>query len=219
MDTNGWVLSVWNFIYPGVVAFVIAIVGYILAVIAEAITRKVFKGLYYEEWFAAHGVDRAILGIHITDVISTLIKWWVFLGFFAQAITFLGMPLVTQMAVSLYNIYVSIALGIVYLSIGLIVATYVGIKMREAEMYGGELAIKAVQAIIIYFALVTALPYFGIKDTHILTKAIEIALWAVAIAFGVGLGIAIGLGGQDIVRDVLKKRKSHIEEILVGKKK
>ena len=212
-----WINAIWDFIYPGVVAFVIAVVGYILAIIAEGITRKIFKGLYYEEWFAAHGVDRAFLGIHITDVIATLVKWWVFIGFFAQAITFLGMPLVTEMAVALYNIYVSIALGIIYLAIGLTVATYVGIKMRENDAYGGELTIKAVQAVIIYFALVTALPHFGIKDTYILTKAIEIALWAAAIAFGIGLGIAIGLGGQDVVRDILKKRKKHIEEIIVGK--
>ncbi len=218
MAVAEWTTMVWDAIYPGVVAFVIAIVGYILAFIAEGITRKLFKSLYYEEWFAAHGVDRAFLGIHITDLIATLVKWWVFLGFFAQAITFLGMPLVTNMAVALYNIYVSIALGIIYLGVGFIVATYVGIKMRENKTYGGEITIKAVQAIIIYFALVTALPHFGIKDTYILTKAIEIALWAGAIAFGVGLGIAIGLGGQDVVRDVLKKRKQYIEEIIFGRK-
>jgi len=213
-----WIDAVWEFIYPGVVAFIIAVVGYILAIIAEGITRKVFKGLYYEEWFAAHGVDRAFFGMHITDVIATLVKWWVFLGFFAQAITFLGMPMVTEMAVTLYNIYISVALGIIYLGIGLIVATYVGIKLRENNTYGGELTVKAVQAVIVYFALVTALPHFGVKDTYILTKAIEIALWAVAIAFGIGLGIAIGLGGQDVVRDLLKKHKKHIEEMIVGKK-
>ncbi len=218
MDANGWIVATWNFIYPGVVAFVVAVVGYLLAVITEAIVRKAFKGLYYEEWFAAHGVDRAFLGINITDLIAVLTKWWVFLGFFAQAVTYLGMPLVTNMAVALYNIYVSIALGIIYLGIGLIVATYVGIKMRENNIYGGELTVKAVQAVIVYFALVAALPRFGIQDTYLLTKAIEISLWAAAIAFGLGLGIAIGLGGQDVVRDVLKKHKKTIEEMIVGKK-
>jgi len=218
MAVAEWITVVWDAIYPGVVAFVIAIVGYILAFIAEGIMRKIFKSLYYEEWFAAHGVDRAFLGIHVTDLVATLVKWWVFLGFFAQAITYLGLPLVANMAMALYNIYVSIALGIVYMGIGSIVATYVGIKMRENHAYGGEITIKAVQAIIMYFALVTALPHFGVKDTYILTKAIEIALWAAAIAVGAGLGIAIGLGGQDVVRDILKKRKQYIEEMIIGKK-
>lgn len=218
-ELNGWIMAAWDTIYPGIVAFIIAAVGYILAVIAESVTRKLFKGLYYEEWFEAHGVDRAFLGIHVTDLIATLVKWWVFLGFFAQAVGYLGMPIVTEMAVALYGLYVSIALGIIYIAIGMFIAKYVGIKMRENGTYGGEPVVKAVQAVIIYFALITALPHFGIRDTYILTKAIEIALWAVAAAFGIGMGIAIGLGGQDVVKDILKKKKKAIEEVLVGPEK
>lgn len=216
---NTWVAVAWSVLYPGLMAFTVAVVGYLLATVAERLTRKVFKGLYYEEWFEAQGVDRAFLGIHVTDLIATIVKWWVFIGFFAQAVGYLGMPLVTEMAVTVYNTYVSVALGVIYAAVGAIVAEYVGIKMREKGTYGGEPVIRAVQAVIIYFALVTALPYFGIRDTYILTKAIEIALWAVAIAFGVGMGIAIGLGGQDVVKEILKKKKKRIEEIIVGPEK
>ena len=215
---NAWTLAAWKVIYPGIVAFVVAVVGYVFAAVAEGLTRKVFKGLYYEEWFEAQGVDRAFLGIHVTDIVSTMVKWWVFIGFFAQAIGYLGMPMVTGMAVAVYNLYVSVALGVMYVAVGAFIAKYVGIKMRESGIYGGEPVIRAVQAVIIYFALVTALPYFGIRDTYIITKAIEIALWAFAIAFGVGMGIAVGLGGQDVVKDILKKKKKKIEEILVGPK-
>lgn len=213
---NAWTLAAWKVIYPGIVAFVVAVVGYVFAAVAEGLTRKVFKGLYYEEWFEAHGVDRAFLGIHVTDLIATIVKWWVFIGFFTQAVGYLGMPLVTEMALTLYSTYVSVALGIIYVAIGMFIAKYVGIKMRESGTYGGEPVIRAVQAVIIYFALVTALPHFGIRDTYILTKAVEIALWAVAAAFGIGMGIAIGLGGQDVVREILKKKKKKIEEIIVG---
>ena len=218
IGVNAWATTAWGAIFPGIMAFVVVVVGYALAVVAEQLTRKIFKGLYYEEWFEAQGVDRAFLGIHVTDIVSTMVKWWVFIGFFAQAIGYLGMPMVTGMAVAIYNIYVSVALGIMYAAVGAFIAKYVGIKMRESGTYGGEPVIRAVQAVIIYFALVTALPYFGIRDTYIITKAIEIALWAVAIAFGVGMGIAVGLGGQDVVKDILKKKKKKIEEILVGPK-
>ncbi|HIP74332.1 MAG TPA: hypothetical protein EYH14_01640 [Euryarchaeota archaeon] len=213
---NTWAATAWGILYPGIMAFTVAVVGYLLAAVAERLTRKVFKGLYYEEWFEAQGVDRAFLGIHVTDLIATIVKWWVFIGFFAQAIGYLGMPVVTEMALTVYGLYVNVALGIIYLAVGMFIAKYVGIKMRESGTYGGEPVIRAVQAVIIYFALITALPHFGIRDTYILTKAIEIALWAVAIAFGVGMGIAIGLGGQDVVKDVLKKKKKKIEEIIFG---
>jgi len=213
-----WVITAWGAVYPGIVAFAVVVAGYVLATVAEQLTRKIFKGLYYEEWFEARGVDRAFLGIHVTDIISTMVKWWVFIGFFAQAIGYLEMSIVTGMAVAVYNLYVSVALGIMYAAVGAFIAKYVGIKMRENGTYGGEPVVRAVQAVIIYFALVTALPYFGIRDTYIITKAIEITLWAVAIAFGVGMGIAVGLGGQDAVKEILKKKKKKIEEIIIGPK-
>ncbi len=201
-------------------AAVIAALGYIIGWIAEIITKKILRGLYYEEWFEAHGVSRALLGIPTTDIIAGIVKWWVFLGFFAQAIgLFTSMPMIVSMAVTIYQIYVNIALGIIYLLIGALVAKYVGVKMRESGTYGGEVVIKATQAIIIYFALVTALPYFGVHQVQIITDALKIALWAGAIAFGLGMGIAIGLGSQDIVKEILRKHKSTIEEVFFGNKK
>ncbi len=214
------IFSLADWTNVGIAAFwaaVIAALGYIIGWIAELITRKILKSLYYEEWFEAHGVSRALLGISTTDIIAEIVKWWVFLGFFAQAIgIFTSMPIIVNMAVTLYQIYISIALGIIYLLIGALIAKYVGIKMREDGTYGGEITIKAVQGIIMYFAVITALPYFGVHQVQIITDALRIALWAGAIAFGLGLGLAIGLGGQDIVKDALRKHKSKIEEIFFG---
>jgi len=200
------IFSLTDWTNVGIAAFwaaVIAALGYVIGWIAELITRKILKSLYYEEWFEAHGVSRALLGISTTDIIAGIVKWWVFLGFFAQAIgIFTSMPIIVEMAVTLYQIYISIALGIIYLLI-----------------YGGEITIKAVQGIIMYFAVITALPYFGVHQVQIITDALRIALWAGAIAFGVGLGLAIGLGGQDIVKEALHKHKGKIEEIFFGSKK
>ncbi|GEM_PF-1878652 len=211
--------AIWiGFVYPAIMAAILAVVGYIVGWIAEIITKKILKGLYYEEWFKAHGIDHALLGINTTDLIAKIVKWWVFLGFFAQAVAFFQLPVVVQMAATLYAAYVSIALGIIYLAIGAIIAQYVGIKMRESNFYGGELGVKAVQAIIMYFAIVTAFPYFGIKDTYIITKAVEIFLWAAAATVAIGLGIAIGLGAQDVVRDIVSKHKKDIEGFFFEKK-
>jgi hypothetical protein len=219
MDWSVIWAGTWNsVIIPGVSAFVLAVVGYIVAWIAELITRRLFKDLYYEEWFEAHGVNRAFLGITITDLVATIVKWWVFLGFFSQAVALFNLDFLMGMATTLYNIYISIALGIIYLAIWAIIAQYVGVKMRESAYYGGEIAVKAVQAVIMYFAVITALPYFGIRDTYIITRALEIALWAAGAGFALGIGLAFGLGAQDTVKDILKKKKERIEEIFFGKK-
>jgi len=214
------IFSLADWTNVGIAAFwaaVIAALGYIIGWIAELITKKILKSLYYEEWFEAHGVSRALLGIPTTDIIAGIVKWWVFLGFFAQAIgLFTSMPIIVNMAVTIYQVYVSIALGIIYLLIGALIAKYIGIKMREDGMYGGEITVKAVQAIIMYFAVITALPYFGVHQVQIITDALKIALWAGAIAFGLGLGIALGLGGQDTVKEILHKHRGQIEEIFFG---
>jgi hypothetical protein len=217
---NIFSLADWTAV--GVTAFwaaVIAALGYIIGWIAELITKKILRSLYYEEWFKAHGVDEALLGIPTTDLIAGIVKWWVFLGFFAQAIgLFTSMQMIVSMAVTLYNIYVSLAIGTIYLLIGALLAKYVGIKMREAKTYGGELSVKIVQAIILYFAIVTALPYYGVHDVRIITEALEIAMWGLAGALAIGLGIAICLGSQDYVKDFLKKHRKDIEEMFGVKK-
>ena len=197
-------------------AAVLAVLGYVLGWIGEVVTKYIIKRCYYEEFFQKYNIDRAFLGISIRDLAGTLVKWWIFLGFLAQAVALFGLAQITAMFVALYNLYVSIAVGIIYLVIGATIAKYVGDRLRARNVFGGGLTIAGVQGIIMYFALIAALPKFGIANTYILTKAIELFIWAGAVAFGLGIAIAIGLGAQDIVRDILSKKKGVIEAVLLG---
>ncbi len=219
MVKNMWEALFGQVVSAGVTAFwaaVLAICGYILGWIAELITKYVIKKCYYEEFFQRYNIDRAFLGISIRDLAGTLVKWWIFLGFLAQAVALFGLTQITDMFIALYNLYVSVAVGIIYLAIGATIAKYVGDRMRAKRVFGGGITIAGVQGIIMYFALIAALPKFGITDTYILTRAIELFIWAGAVAFGLGVGIALGLGAQDTVKEILSKKKDVIEAILVG---
>lgn len=197
-------------------AAILAVLGYVMGWIAELITKYVINKCYFAEFFQRYNIDRAFLGISIQDLAGTLVKWWIFLGFLAQAVALFGLTQITDMFVALYNLYISVAVGIVYLVIGSMIAKYVGDRMRAKHVLGGGLTIAGIQGIIMYFALIVALPKFGITDTYILTKAIELFIWAGAVAFGLGVGIAFGLGAQDTVKEILSKKKDVIEAILVG---
>jgi len=203
----------------GITAFwatVLAILGYVLGWIAELVTRYVIEKCCYADFLQRYNIDRAFLGISVRDLAGTLVKWWIFLGFLAQAVALFGLAQITDMFVALYNLYVSVVVGIAYLVVGSMIAKYVGDRMRAKRVLGGGLTIAGVQGLIMYFALIAALPKFGIADTYILTKAIELFIWAGALAFGLGVGIAFGLGAQDTVKEILSKKKDVVEAILVG---
>ncbi len=200
-------------------AAVLAVVGYIAGWIGEKIVIFLWDKAYFQDFMRRYKLERAFLGIPLGVLLAKLAKWWIFLFFLADAVSVFNLTHATELVQILLNIYASFVAGILYLVAGAIIAKYVGDRMKEAKVPGDQITIVATQAIIIYFALVTALPYFGVRNVIIITKAIEYALMAMAGAFAIGVGIAFGFGAQDEVKELIKKNKSLLEGILVAKKR
>ncbi len=200
-------------------AAVLAAVGYVFGLIGERVVLFLWDKAYFQDFVRKYKLEKAFLGIPLGVLLGKIVKWWVFLFFLVEAVNSFRLVYATQLAEMLLTIYTSLVAGILYLVIGAMIAKYVGDRLKETKVPGGQITVVLSQAIIMYFALVTALPYFGVRNTYIITKAIEYILMALAGAIALGLGLAIGLGAQDEVKELIKKNRAVIEGLLVGKKK
>ncbi len=207
------VMQVQTGLLLGVWAFVVAVVGYVVALFGEWLTVKIYRYFGIKDYMEETGFERAVVGIEFETILKELIKWWIFLAFVVQAAAILQLSVLTKFFYDLYHAYTLIALAILYFSAGAIVAFYVAKKLREAGVIGGNLTVYTVQAVILYVALVTALATIGFKGVYFLNRLVELVVTAFVIAFGLAMGIAFGLGGQETAKKILDKHKNTIEKL------
>ena len=202
---SGILLGVW--------AFVVAVVGYVVALIFEWLTVRIYRYFGIKDYMEETGFERAVVGIEFETLLKELVKWWVFLAFLVQAADVLRLQVLTNFFYQIYNAYTLIALALVYFAAGAIVAFYVAKKLRETGVIGGNLTVYTVQAVILYVSLVTALQTIGFSGVYFLNRIVELIITAFVIAFGLGAGIAIGLGGQETAKKIIEKHKKTLEEL------
>ncbi|NPA86467.1 MAG: hypothetical protein GXO00_00445 [Candidatus Diapherotrites archaeon] len=197
----------------GIWAFIIAVVGYIIATIVERLVVKAYRYFGIRDYMEATGYERAVLGIEFETILKELAKWWVFLVFLAQAAAVLNLMTVTYFFSTLLNAFTLLAIAIIYFSAGAILAHYVGEKLREAGVAGGNFTVLLVKAVILYISAVTALQIIGFTGVNFLNRVVELLITALVIAFGLGVGIAIGLGGQETAKEIIEKHKAKLKKL------
>ena len=207
------VMQVQTGLLLGVWAFVVAVVGYVVALIGEWLTVKIYRYFGIKDYMEETGFERAVIGIEFETILKELVKWWIFLAFLVQSAAVLQLNVLTNFFYDVYHAYTLIALAILYFSAGAIVAFYVAKKLKEAGVIGGNLTIYTVQAVILYISLITALETIGFRGVYFLNRLVELVITAFVIAFGLAMGIAFGLGGQETAKKILEKHKTTIEKL------
>ncbi len=206
-------VSLQEGIVAGVYAFVIAVVGYVVAWVVERAVVRGYRFFGIKDYMVKTGFEQAVLGIEFETILKELVKWWIFLVFLAEAASVLNLTTVVNFFYTVLWAYSQVALAIIYLSGGAIIAHYVGQKLREAGVVGGNFTVILVKAVIVYISLVTALQLIGFTGVYFLNKIIELFITALVIAFGLGVGIALGLGGQETAKKIIDKHKAQIEKL------
>ena len=197
----------------GIWAFIIALVGYVVAVIVEKLVVKGYRYFGFKDYMEKTGYERAVLGIEFETILKELAKWWVFLVFLVQAAAVLHLGTVTYFFSMLLNGFTLLAIAIIYFSAGAIVAHYVGEKLQESGVIGGNFTVVLTKAVILYISAITALQLIHFSGVQFLNRLVELLVAAFVIAFGLGVGIAFGLGGQELAKEILEKNKTKIKKL------
>ena len=183
-------------------ALIMLLIGWILGYFIGSVIKKILEKLKLDEYLI-----KGKPAVSISGIISTIIKWTIYLAFIWVAVDILEISALSELMHSIvFEFLPGIIWGIVILIAGYAIADYIRISIEKSKIFYSDIISKLVFWLIIYISVGLALPKFGIDPT--LVNNILLILIA---CIGGGIAIAIGLGLKDVIKAeakrYLRKRK------------
>lgn len=204
-------VNLWNsFIIalPGALAFILVlVVGYL---IAWAIGRAVKEVLYrtkIDKWVKGE-LKWSVGQAGISTIIGTIVRWWIFIIFFASAVQLLQLGILSDMLVNLAQWLPNAMVAIVMLLFGWIAGDFVAQRARHEKIKAANLLGDVIKAIIVIFVGIMALRQMGIRLV-LAEQAVLIILGGIMLGVAIAAGLAFGNAFKDSAKgivDGIKKR-------------
>lgn len=194
---------------PKVIAFgVILVVGWFLAGLIARFVAAVLRRIRFDELAMKSGFGGFVQNVGVnTDAagfLASVAKWFIRLIVLVVAFDALGLPAVSDVLRQLLLWLPNLAVGIVVLIIGGLLANAAFGLLRGATASAGfrhpELIGNIGRVAVWIFAIIVAVNQIGIAQTLVNT----LFMGAVALVT-IALGLAFGLGGRDLAAKLLNK--------------
>jgi hypothetical protein len=196
------------FIPALVAAIVIFIVGWILAVILAAASRRLLEAVGFNKAADRAGVDtflqKAGIKMSPSGAVAGLVKWFVILVFFVAAVNVLGLPAVSDVLNNILLFIPNVIAAILILTVGIVLANFVSDLVKGA-LATAKVGVSGLLASISRWAIIVFAVLAALNQLNIAQDLINILFLGVVATFALGVGLAIGLGGKDVVGRTLSE--------------
>jgi flagellar biosynthesis protein FliQ len=190
-----------NYLPALIGALIVLAIGWIISGILARLIERALKAVGLERAVEHSGIGdfirRSGTRMRTSDVIASLIKWFIRLIFIQAAANVLGMPQVTAIINQILLFIPKIVVAMVIIVIGSLIAKFLAGLVRgsvsEIGVGNPNLLASLTQYAVLGFAVIAAIDQLGIATT--IVDALFIGLiGAIALA----AGLAFGLGGRDV---------------------
>jgi hypothetical protein len=194
---------------PKVIAFaIILVLGWVLAGLIARGAGALLRGVRFDELSERSGFAAFVANAGVragpTDFLAALVKWFVRLIVLVVAFDALGLPAVSDVLRQLLLWLPNLAVAIVVLIIGGLLANAAAGMLRGATASAGlrhpELIANVGRVAVWIFAIIVAVNQLGIAQTLVNT----LFMGAVALVV-LALGLSFGLGGRDVAGRLLEQ--------------
>jgi hypothetical protein len=194
---------------PKVLAFaVILVVGWLVAGLIARLVAGILRRVRFNELAAHSGFAGFVNNMGVENdsagFLAAVAKWFIRLIVLVVAFDALGLPAVSDVLRQLLLWLPNLAVGLVVLIIGGLLANAAAGVVRGATASAGfrhpELLANVACAAIWVFAIIVAVNQIGIAQTLVNT----LFMGAVALAV-LALGLSFGLGGRDVAAQILQR--------------
>ena len=191
---------------PRLIGFlVILLIGWLIARAVRALIVKALQGV---------GVDRALSGgtagpyvarvmpdARPSEVIGTIVFWFLFLGALAIAVSQLGIAALNNFVASIVAYLPNVAVAILIFVVAGAVAAAVGslVTRTLGDTATGKIAAAAAPVLIMGIAT-----FMILDQLNIAPAIVQITYIALVGSVALGLALAFGLGGRDVAARVLE---------------
>jgi hypothetical protein len=194
---------------PKVLAFaVILVIGWFVAGLIARLVAGILRGIRFNELAAHSGFAGFVDNIGVQNdsagFLAAVAKWFIRLIVLVVAFDALGLPAVSDVLRQLLLWLPNLAVGLVVLVIGGLLANAAAGVVRGATASAGfrhpDLLANVARGAVWIFAIIVAVNQIGIAQELVNT----LFMGAVALVV-IALGLAFGLGGRDVAGRILEK--------------
>ncbi|MEE8637756.1 MAG: hypothetical protein V3T21_01795 [Candidatus Margulisiibacteriota bacterium] len=196
-------------IVPALVgAFIILIVGWIIAKVVQAVVSNSLAFVHLDAAADSSGLTEFLrkgeLKGKVSNLIGRLIYWLVMLIVLVTAVNALGLTTASALLDKIFMYLPNVVAALFVIILGTFLASVISAIVLTAAANAGlkqsHLLADIARYAIIIFAGVIALDQLGIATT-LLVSAFSIIVAGIALAFA----IAVGLGAKDRVQSLIEK--------------
>ncbi len=204
-----------NFIPASIIAIIIFIVGWFIAIFLGRLVAELLKRLKFNRLFEKgawkEALEKAELKIEASEFIGAIFKWAVVIVFLQIAVGFLNWEpladLLTKLIGYLPNVIVAALIFVVAVIVADIVEKLVVVTTEGAKFTSTRVAGRIAKWAIWIFAILAILQQLEFAAADDILDLIKIAFTGiVAMA-----AIAFGLGGKDIAAELLQNFKNKLK--------
>jgi len=209
-------LGVLYYIPNIIVAVIIFILGWVIAVFVGKLFEEIFKGAKVDVALRKAGVERVLNkgGIMLNSgrFVGELIKWFIIVVFLVAAFSILHLDPVTNFLFLVVVQYLpNVIAAVLILFVAAVVAEtaqkFISASSRAAGVHHANLLGSIAKWAIWIFAILTALIQLGIA-----TALVETLFTGVVVAVSLALGLSFGLGGQEAAARYIAKVQNEITD-------
>ena len=191
-----------------ITSIIILFIGWFIAKISETIVENLLKASQVDKWLKDRKLKESLYGISITRTGSLIVKYYILIIFLKEATYRAGLIFLADMFDSLINAVPDLTIGSTIIVMALVFADILKKRIKQSVFPFNDTFSELAYGIIIFFALVMALPKFGLTNT----KLIEDSFRYIVIGISLGLSIAIGIGfgwaiKEGPAKEFFKKRR------------
>lgn len=206
-------LRLWyNFlgVVPGILAaLIVLIVGYLISALVGHIIRFVLEKIGLNTLLQKAKLTKTIGHTDVPKITGIIIKWYVFIVFLQLSTELLNLGALS-IALNKFVMWLpNLIASIIIVFVGLVIAHYIEIKMKEhSQLIGIEIIGKFLKGVVLFLAIVMALEQIGF-EVSLLKNTFLIIVGGFALGFAIALGISLGFGlkkeGTSIVKEIKKR--------------
>ena len=206
--------QIGQFVMNILLVLIILIVGWIISKLIRAVVTKALRMVKIDELSDRIGLEALLekgsIGYSLSELLGIICYWLALLVTFMVAINAVGLTIAADLLNKVVLYVPNVIAAIFILILGMFAATILkNIIITAANNAGfgqGKVLAKAVEVIIVVFAV-----FVGLEQLNIGIRITELTLGIILGSIGLGLSLAFGLGCKDIagkfVNDALDKLK------------
>lgn len=186
---------------------IIFIIGWFVAMLFKFVTRRLLALARINRLSKDTGITQILIKADLppaADVVSRLVFWIVWIGFFLMSVEALGIPELEQEVAKFFLLVPQIFVALVVLFAGLLAANFLSraalLAAINANLPSARLVSSFVRVVIILLTAAMALEQIALARSTVLIT-FTIAFGAIMLA----LAIAFGVGGREVASRMLEK--------------